>query len=54
MINRRPDADWEAIAKVSPPSSDGIDITLCVNGREHQLYVEPRVSLLDVLRERLG
>jgi xanthine dehydrogenase YagT iron-sulfur-binding subunit len=29
-------------------------ITLTVNGVEHTLYIEPRVTLLDALRERLG
>jgi xanthine dehydrogenase YagT iron-sulfur-binding subunit len=30
------------------------DITLSVNGVRHRLAVEPRVTLLDALRERLG
>lgn len=30
-----------------------VDLTLKVNGTEHQLTVEPRVTLLDALRERL-
>jgi len=29
-------------------------VNLNVNGRDYQLQVEPRVSLLDALRERLG
>jgi xanthine dehydrogenase YagT iron-sulfur-binding subunit len=31
-----------------------VDVTLRVNGSERQLRVEPRVTLLDALRERLG
>jgi xanthine dehydrogenase YagT iron-sulfur-binding subunit len=31
-----------------------LDITLTVNGHKHQLAVDPRVVLLDALRERLG
>lgn len=31
-----------------------VEITLRVNGRDHRLVVEPRVTLLDALRERLG
>jgi xanthine dehydrogenase YagT iron-sulfur-binding subunit len=31
-----------------------IDVTLDVNGTRHRLRLEPRVTLLDVLRERLG
>ena len=30
-----------------------MDIRLSVNGRDHELDLEPRVSLLDALRERL-
>jgi xanthine dehydrogenase YagT iron-sulfur-binding subunit len=32
----------------------GAEITLSVNGKRHRLAVEPRVTLLDALRERLG
>ena len=31
-----------------------MDITLAVNGRQHRLSLDPRVTLLDALRERLG
>jgi xanthine dehydrogenase YagT iron-sulfur-binding subunit len=37
-----------------PPGRDIIEVTLDVNGRAHALAVEPRVTLLDALRERLG
>jgi xanthine dehydrogenase YagT iron-sulfur-binding subunit len=33
---------------------DTLDIVLLVNGRHYPLAVEPRVTLLDALRERLG
>jgi xanthine dehydrogenase YagT iron-sulfur-binding subunit len=37
------------------PKFDNImNVTLKVNGVEHRLTVEPRVTLLDVLRERLA
>ena len=36
-----------------PLNSATIDITLNVNGRDYSLSVEPRVTLLDALRERL-
>jgi xanthine dehydrogenase YagT iron-sulfur-binding subunit len=40
---------------VAPSSSSGeIAVTLTVNGEKHALRIEPRVSLLDALRERLG
>lgn len=31
-----------------------VEVTLTVNGRRHGVTVEPRVTLLDALRERLG
>jgi xanthine dehydrogenase YagT iron-sulfur-binding subunit len=31
-----------------------VDITLRTDGREHRIAVDPRTTLLDVLRERLG
>jgi xanthine dehydrogenase YagT iron-sulfur-binding subunit len=42
---------------VSPPLERGPEagpVTLTVNGRTQELELEPRVSLLDALRERLG
>ena len=38
-----------------PPSSVGtVPVTLHVNGLAHTLQIEPRVTLLDALRERIG
>jgi xanthine dehydrogenase YagT iron-sulfur-binding subunit len=37
-----------------PAQPDEVDVELEVNGMRHSLRLEPRVSLLDVLRERLG
>ena len=31
-----------------------VDVTLRVNGTEHTLKIEPRVTLLDALRDRIG
>ncbi|MBV8886210.1 MAG: 2Fe-2S iron-sulfur cluster binding domain-containing protein [Chroococcidiopsidaceae cyanobacterium CP_BM_RX_35] len=36
------------------PEPGSVGIKLHVNGIEHQLQLEPRVTLLDALRERLG
>ena len=36
-----------------PPGPQELDIVLDVNGTKHPLRIEPRVSLLDALRERL-
>ena len=38
----------------APPAPAGETIMLVVNGVRHALTVEPRVTLLDALRERLG
>ncbi|MFO0572691.1 MAG: 2Fe-2S iron-sulfur cluster-binding protein [Polyangia bacterium] len=46
----------EPAAKGAPgPAADPLSkITLDVNGQQHTLEIEPRVTLLDALRERLG
>src|SRR5690348_4270619 len=31
-----------------------MDVTLRINGAQHQLSIDPRVTLLDALRERVG
>ena len=36
------------------PGPAEVDVTLVVNGRPHRTAVEPRHTLADVLRERLG
>jgi xanthine dehydrogenase YagT iron-sulfur-binding subunit len=36
------------------PNDDPSAIALRINGREHRFACEPRVTLLDALRERLG
>jgi xanthine dehydrogenase YagT iron-sulfur-binding subunit len=43
----------EPVAEAAPRPADEVDIVLDVNGQRHPLRVEPRVSLLDALRERL-
>ena len=40
--------------KTGPPTgAETVPLTLRINGQEHQLQVDPRVTLLDALRERL-
>ncbi len=41
-----------AVAKTLEPGN--IDVTLRINGKSHTLQIEPRVTLLDALRERIG
>ncbi|WP_433175542.1 (2Fe-2S)-binding protein [Actinoallomurus sp. CA-150999] len=39
----------------TPATDDGaVDIAVTVNGKAEKLHVDPRVTLLDALRERLG
>ncbi|KFE72042.1 (2Fe-2S)-binding protein [Hyalangium minutum] len=40
-------------ANLDGPAVPAVNIKLNVNGKEHTLQVEPRVTLLDALRERL-
>lgn len=42
-------------AKDTPPTTEGeMKVTLNVNGKQQSLTIEPRVTLLDALRDRLG
>ena len=41
-------------ASEPPPSAPALGLTLKVNGQNHALHVEPRVTLLDALRDNLG
>lgn len=44
-----------SVAKGSDPGGNSdMNVTLMVNGKQHGLTIEPRVTLLDALRERLG
>jgi xanthine dehydrogenase YagT iron-sulfur-binding subunit len=47
----QPHADPAALAAAPVPPQP---LTLRINGADHQLMVEPRVTLLDALREYLG
>lgn len=40
-------------APAKPVSGGAVDVTLQINGQSHTLALEPRVTLLDALRERL-
>src|SRR5687767_7116435 len=46
-----PDASAAQVPDTFGPGS--VPITLTINGRRHQLSVEPRVTLLDAMRTRL-
>jgi xanthine dehydrogenase YagT iron-sulfur-binding subunit len=54
-------ADPCEVLEMTAPASEEVasfttlvDLTVRVNGVEHQLSIEPRVTLLDLLRERLS
>jgi xanthine dehydrogenase YagT iron-sulfur-binding subunit len=48
-------APQEAEAKARPSADKGpVPVTLRINGKKHKLKLEPRVTLLDALRENLG
>ncbi|HEX4339747.1 MAG TPA: (2Fe-2S)-binding protein [Polyangiaceae bacterium] len=49
-----PGASAHAPPPSAAPQSNEMDVTLVVNDVRHPLRIEPRVSLLDALRERLG
>ena len=52
QAQRKPQSNTSSA--ISPDPSSVVDVKLRVNGTEHALKIEPRVTLLDVLRERLN
>jgi xanthine dehydrogenase YagT iron-sulfur-binding subunit len=51
LANAAPRADQPGAAPVMPAT---VPVTLQINGRQHALQLEPRVTLLDALREHIG
>lgn len=47
-------AQLEKDQKEKPLGPNPVDVTLNVNGKNHAVKIEPRVTLLDVLRNHLG
>jgi xanthine dehydrogenase YagT iron-sulfur-binding subunit len=45
--------DPEVVVDQSAPPAGTIPVTLTINGKQHALNIEPRVTLLDCLRENL-
>ncbi|UXI65807.1 aldehyde dehydrogenase iron-sulfur subunit PaoA [Tahibacter amnicola] len=43
----------ESATAAAPDAPSTMNVLLRVNGRDHQLMVDPRITLLDALRERL-
>ena len=50
-FTRRADMQAQTLGTAPPPHTDTIPVTLEVNGRTLSLQLEPRVTLLDALRE---
>jgi xanthine dehydrogenase YagT iron-sulfur-binding subunit len=50
----RPEAAAAAAPPISPNGGGMAQLLLEINGRQHQVAVDPRTTLLDVLRETLG
>jgi xanthine dehydrogenase YagT iron-sulfur-binding subunit len=49
-----PEAEAQSVAQaVKPAAASSVNVLLRVNGREHQVMIDPRTTLLDTLRERL-
>ena len=44
----------QAAALQKPASSGTVQVTLRINGEDHPIAIEPRVTLLDALREQIG
>src|SRR5258708_7186537 len=43
-----------SVAEAAPPATSSLAAaSLTINGRNHQLALDPRITLLDLLRERL-
>jgi xanthine dehydrogenase YagT iron-sulfur-binding subunit len=51
---QKPSREQQPMPEAMKPVASELDIVLDVNGVKHPLRIEPRVSLLDALRERLG
>ena len=49
-----PAAMPDSTAPGAPQFAEAMPLTLCINGKPHVLSVEPRVTLLDVLRESIS
>ncbi len=49
-----PDRAGAQLAPPAPVDAESVGIVLNINGRAHSLRVEPRWTLLEVLREQLG
>jgi len=47
-------ADAATVSRLQPSGPHPVPVTLNVNGTSHTLMLEPRVTLLDALRERLN
>jgi xanthine dehydrogenase YagT iron-sulfur-binding subunit len=54
LLPARKDESPSATASVEPVAEGTVPVALTVNGTRHELQLEPRVTLLDALREVVG
>ena len=54
--SRKTVAQTKSYSPIASQTSDvgSVNVKLQINGKEHALQIEPRVTLLDALRERIG
>ena len=53
MTNNRPNSRAAAQPSTSLTTAEMVSVSLTVNGRLHTLMLDPRTTLLDLLREHL-
>jgi xanthine dehydrogenase YagT iron-sulfur-binding subunit len=51
VLGHAPAADAQGVAELGPGA---VPVSLDINGQVHRLTIEPRVTLLDAVRNRLG
>ena len=49
-----PESGPDAAARMAEPVSQELSVSITVNGQAHTITVEPRMTLLDALREELA
>ena len=52
--NVTPESGPDGAAAMSAPGSQSLCVSMTVNGKAHKIMVEPRMTLLDALREELA
>jgi len=53
LISRTPDARADEFPETATENGWKVPVTFTINGKQHQMMVDPRTSLLDCLREQI-